>query len=234
MSRDGSPSQDASDAPTVSTWRSVRAWAWLVGTLVVVLLADLWSKSWAFEHVAGDPIELPARDIVADPSFRVPWHDGIRVLPLDLLDFRLVLNHGAVFGIGVEQRWTFVAFTCVAMAVVLWIFGRWTRPNATLAHVGLGLVLAGGLGNLHDRLTVGAVRDFLHMLPRWDLPFGWEWPNAGREVFPWIFNVADVSLLAGMACLLIASSIEDRRRARLCRLSATQPAAAAAAEDAQP
>ncbi len=197
----------------VPAWRSRRAWAVLLGVLAIVLAIDLWSKSWAFAHVADEPIELPAREIVADPAFRLPWHEGQRAIPGDLLDFRLVLNHGAVFGIGQHKRWIFVAFTIVAVAAGLWVFGAFTKRSSTLAHVGLALVLAGGLGNLFDRLTVGAVRDFLHLFPRWDLPFGWEWPGAGREVFPWIFNVADVSLLAGIGLLLMASTREDRRRA---------------------
>ncbi len=206
----------------VPAWRSRRAWSVLLGVLLIVLAADLWSKSWAFAHVANEPIELPAREIVADPSFRLPWHEGQRVIPGDVLDFRLVLNHGAVFGIGQHKRWVFVAFTIVAVAAGLWVFGAFTKRRSTLAHVGLALVLAGGLGNLFDRLTVGAVRDFLHLLPRWDLPFGWEWPGAGREVFPWIFNVADVSLLAGIGLLLIASTREDRRRALARQASAVK------------
>ncbi|MDA0803667.1 MAG: signal peptidase II [Planctomycetota bacterium] len=211
-----------SDGPA---WRSRGAWAVLLLTLAGVLALDLWSKSWAFRTVAGEPVELPDRTVVADPAFRLPWHEGVRVVPGDLLDFRLVLNHGAVFGIGQNKRWVFVTFTIVAVAAGLWVFGAWTRRTSTLSHVGLALVLAGGLGNLYDRLTVGAVRDFMHLLPRWDLPFGWEWPNAGREVFPWIFNVADVSLLVGMGLLLIASSGADRARAA-ARASGTVAATA--------
>jgi lipoprotein signal peptidase len=68
--------------------------------------------------------------------------------------------------------------------------------------VAIGLILAGGLGNLCDRIFYGAVRDFMHMLPGWQLPNGWMWPgNATSDVFPWVFNVADVLLLAGMALL---------------------------------
>ncbi|MDA1008299.1 MAG: signal peptidase II [Planctomycetota bacterium] len=194
-------------------WRCPSAWAVLLITLTLGLFADLTTKRLAFEFVAPDPIDLPSPEIVGNAAFRLPWHDGVQVLPGDLLDFRLVLNHGAIFGIGQQQRSVFVLFTCAAVAVGLWIFGTWTTRRSTLAHIGLGLVLAGGLGNLYDRLFVGAVRDFLYLMPRWNLPFGWSWPNAGPEVFPWIFNVADMLLLAGMTILIIYSRREDQRRA---------------------
>lgn len=185
----------------------------LLSVLVATLALDLWSKSWAFDHVAGAPIELPDRSTVADASYRLPFHEGMRVLPWDLLDFHLVLNRGAVFGIGQQQRWLFVCFSIIAVTVGLWIFSRWTRDGMTMAHVGIALVLAGGLGNLYDRLAVGAVRDFLHMLPRWNLPFGLAWPGGATEVFPWVFNVADASLLVGLALLYLQSARADRRRA---------------------
>ncbi|MFM7806791.1 MAG: signal peptidase II [Planctomycetota bacterium] len=83
--------------------------------------------------------------------------------------------------------------------------------RARWAHVGIALVLAGGLGNLHDRLAFGAVRDFLHMTPRWHLPFGFRWPGGSDELFPWVFNVADVLLLAGMAVLLLTANRPEAR-----------------------
>jgi hypothetical protein len=43
------------------------------------------------------------------------------------------------------------------------------------------------------------------MTPRWELPFGLRWPGGSPELFPWVFNVADVLLLAGMAILLFTS-----------------------------
>ena len=78
-----------------------------------------------------------------------------------------------------------------------------------MAHVGIGLVLAGGIGNLYDRLAFGAVRDFLFMTPRWHLPFSLHWPGGSTELFPWIFNVADMMLLAGMAILLLNAQRQD-------------------------
>jgi lipoprotein signal peptidase len=52
----------------------------------------------------------------------------------------------------------------------------------------LGLILAGTLGNLYDRLVFNGVRDFLH----WD--YFYDWP---------VFNVADCCLVCGAGLLLL-------------------------------
>lgn len=201
-----------SDARVVPAWRSPAAWATLLVIFAAGLAIDLATKTWAFRTVAGRPIELVYEE-ASRPSFMPPPHVPIHALPWDLLDFSLVVNHGAVFGLGQNRRGVFVVFTIGAVAVALWVFGWWTTARSRLAHVGIGLVLAGGIGNLYDRLVFGAVRDFLHMLPRWDLPFGIHWPGGSTEVFPWVFNIADVQLLAGMALLMLAVRASDRATA---------------------
>lgn len=195
--------------PAVSdrlAWRCVGCWVLLVAITTAGLVLDLSTKAWAFRTVAGEPVELPYDEIAGNPSYRLPWHQGVRALPGDLLDFRLVLNHGAVFGLGQQRRPVFIAFTAVAVMAAVGVFGWWTTQRARWAHVGIALVLAGGLGNLYDRLAFGAVRDFLHMTPRWNLPFGLRWPGGSGELFPWVFNVADVLLLTGMALLLFTAN----------------------------
>ncbi len=195
--------------------RSVRAWVTLLLVLFGGLSLDLVTKSLAFERVAGQPVILAAPESVAQPNYRLPYHEGVQALPFDLLDFHLVLNHGAVFGIGQHRRSLFIAFTILAVVVAVGVFGWWTRASSWLAHVAIGLILAGGIGNLYDRISVGAVRDFLHLLPRWHLPWGLHWPGGSSEVFPWVFNGADVLLLAGMTLLVIHSHWQDGARGRI-------------------
>lgn len=197
-------------------WRSPRAWVVLLLTFAIGLTADLWSKSWAFRTVAGRPIVLVYEDVAGNPDYRLPHHAGVRAIPGNLLDFRLVLNHGAVFGLGQGRGALFIAFTVVAVAAALYIFGRHTRGQNTLAHVGIALVLAGGMGNMYDRITVGAVRDFLYIFPRRQLPWGLHWPGGSHEWFPWVFNLADMELIAGMLLLMLAIHLSERhaRQAR--------------------
>jgi len=211
-----------SDAPNpagdLPSWRSPASWARLVGVFAFGIAFDLWSKAWAFSTVAGYPVELTRERVLEDPSFRLPHHPRVEALPWDLLDLQLVLNYGAVFGIGQHRRELFIGFTLLATLAAALLFARGTRARMRAAHVAIGLILAGGLGNLYDRIVFGAVRDFLHMLPGWELPYGWSWPgNATPEVFPWVFNVADVLLLAGMSVFVATSFIEDRRAKRLAR-----------------
>jgi signal peptidase II len=208
--------EQASPAADIASWRSSASWARLLGVFAGGIALDLWSKSWAFANVAAAPVELTRERVLDDPSFALPHHPRVPVIPFDLLDFTLVLNYGAVFGIGQHRRELFIGFTVLATAAAVILFARGTRARMRMAHIAIGLILAGGLGNLYDRMTYGAVRDFLHMLPGWQLPYGWRWPgNATSDVFPWVFNVADVLLLAGMALFVIASVVEDRRARQL-------------------
>ncbi|MEY4841392.1 MAG: hypothetical protein RJA12_116, partial [Planctomycetota bacterium] len=76
-------------------WRSRSAWFTLLAVTILGLSIDLGSKAWAFRTVAGEPVELQYDEIAGNPAYRLPWHNGVHALPADLLDFRLVLNHGA-------------------------------------------------------------------------------------------------------------------------------------------
>jgi signal peptidase II len=215
----GSPSSNispASDAAKTQrrAYHSPLAWGILLTVLFAGLAFDLGTKYWSFAAVADDPVILDRDRLLADSHYNpIPHHQGIRVLPGRLLDFRLVINRGAVFGLGADQRFFFIVFTFAALAVGLVVFGRYTTSRSFMAHIGLGMILAGGIGNLYDRVVYGVVRDFLHMFPGRHLPFGWRWPGNNPEIFPWIFNIADVMLLVGMGLLMIhINRVENRRQ----------------------
>ena len=101
-----------------------------------------------------------------------------------------------------------------------------SRRDAWLLLVGLALVLGGALGNLYDRVVFGVVRDMLHLFPGVRLPYGWEWPGGGTTLYPWIFNLADVFLLAGVAVITLPSM--DSRRVDAAPADAAKAAASAA------
>ena len=116
----------------------------------------------------------------------------------------LVLNPGAVFGIGAGKRWFFIAFTGAALALAIWMFLAWTGPRDRAAHAAIGLLISGGLGNLYDRIVYACVRDFLHPLPGVKMPFGLTMPlTGGREVWPYVSNIADLWLLLGISALVL-------------------------------
>ncbi len=207
MSTTASPTQTHCRA-----WRSPLAWLVLMGVLASGLSLDLSLKYWSFTRVA--PTEFRDGQII------IPSHAPVRVIP-GVLNLHLVKNEGAVFGIGANQRMFFVVFTIGALAAALLVFARWTGRGASLPHVAIGLILAGGLGNLYDRLRFSVVRDFMHMLPGWKLPWGWHWPGCSTEIFPWVFNAADVMLLFGMGMLMLHINRAEKRR-KLAKATTSQ------------
>ncbi|MEP6655808.1 MAG: signal peptidase II [Betaproteobacteria bacterium] len=113
--------------------------------------------------------------------------------------FSLVLtfNPGAAFsflaGAGGWQRWLFAAIALAATALITWLL---RRGGDRWYCLGLALILGGALGNLWDRLTIGAVVDFLLF-------------HYGHWFYP-AFNVADSAITLG-AGLLIFDSFRQRR-----------------------
>lgn len=106
--------------------------------------------------------------------------------------FNLVLAHntGAAFsflaGAGGWQRWFFTAIA-VAISAGILIVLRGHAGNRLFAAA-LALVLGGALGNLHDRVSLGYVVDFVQLHAA-----GYYWPA---------FNVADSAICVGVGLLL--------------------------------
>lgn len=208
VSRAAAPGDSATVSVPAS--RSVGAWMLLLGVIVVGLAIDLVSKSWAFATIAGAPVEFTRQQAlsVSPLSALIPVHRPVVVIP-SILNFTLVLNPGAVFGIGAGRTVFFIVVTIVAVAFGLGVFVFATRSRDRLSHIGLGLILAGGLGNLYDRLVYGCVRDFIHPLPKV------AWWGSNREVWPYVSNVADLFLLIGIALLLWHAWMGDRASKKL-------------------
>jgi signal peptidase II len=203
--------------------------------MVLALLAgDLWLKYWSFESVAGVPIVLdrdpedgsprvsieredgtihtrPRRD-PADPASALPNHDPTVIIP-SVLNLKLMINIGAVFGIGKGAQWFFAVVSVIATGVILYIFAR-SRASSFAVHVALALILSGALGNLYDRVLYGGVRDMLHLFPDVKLPFGMKWPGGADGLYPWIFNLADAALVCGVILAIILSWRHDTRQRR--------------------
>jgi signal peptidase II len=183
----------------------------------VAIALDLVSKYVAFHHVAGVPVHVVRDEVLVksavDPRLVttvIPKHDPVVVIP-SVLEFTLVLNPGAVFGIGPGQRWFFIGFTLMALVFGIGMFLKWTTARDTWAHLGIAMLLGGGLGNLYDRLTYACVRDFIHPLPGLEWPFGWA-PLGSRQVWPYVSNVADLILLIGIGILLVILWRKDKAK----------------------
>ena len=143
-------------------------------------------KRWMFWGIAicGALLDLVTKKLVF--AFCPP--EGLVIIPGH---FSLVCSYnlGGIFGIGHRFPTIFVVLSLVCIAVV-YLFYRKAAPTDLLTPAGLGVILAGALGNLYDRLTLGAVRDFLH--------FYW-----GDKAWP-TFNLADAFLCVGVGLCMLA------------------------------
>ena len=171
---------------------------------VLLLAGDLYLKTWSFEHIAGRPVVLTADAAETHSEFWQEHAHAPRVVIPHVLNLRLTTNTGAVFGLGKGNRVIFILVSAAATGLIGLMFWR-SHARAWGLQIALAMILAGALGNLYDRVRFAAVRDMLHMLPDVDLPLGLAWPGGVTEVWPWIFNLADVALLAGVGLVLIVS-----------------------------
>jgi len=105
--------------------------------------------------------------------------------------FNLVLVHnpGAAFSFLSDQPgWQRGMFIAIALAASVWIVYLLVRhARQRLFALALTLVLAGAVGNVIDRIFIGAVVDFLDFHA-----FGYHWPA---------FNVADSAITCGAVLL---------------------------------
>ena len=158
------------------------------------LAVDLYTKQVAFARLAPWDVERRESGRVVvniPPGEEQPVY---RLWPR-WLHFQAMANQGAVFGIGQGQRWLFLSVSVAAIGFIIYLFA--TSGRQRFYQFILGLLLAGVLGNMYDRLTLGYVRDMIYIFPSRIL--------FGREVFPWIFNVADSLLCVGVALIFLYS-----------------------------
>jgi len=186
------PSTDSpwvAPTPTWSPLHSKRAWAGFLLPLLAGLTADQITKVWAFRTLLIDMNPSP------DGKYR-PESYVHEFIP-GWLHFEVTVNQGAVFGLGQGQRLLFVIVSIGAIALLGYMFSKSERFLPT--QIVLGMLLAGVLGNLYDRIMFGYVRDMIHALPKWG-------------IFPWIFNVADTLLCVGVFLILLNNFIGTKLR----------------------
>ncbi len=116
-------------------------------------------------------------------------------------DFVLTRNTGISYGLfqthGPLGQWLLLAVKALAVAL-LWFW--LTRAGSRLTALALGLIIGGAVGNAIDRLAYGWVADFVFFHV-----------STATWRFDWyVFNLADVAIVAGVIGLLYESLIGDR------------------------
>jgi signal peptidase II len=119
-----------------------------------------------------------------------------RVTVTPFFDLVLAWNVGISFGWFQNDSFLAQAVLTVIKAVAVVVLAIWmARSRNLLATVALGLIIGGAIGNAIDRVAYGAVVDFalFHV-------------QIGGNTFNWyVFNLADVAIVAGVAALLYDS-----------------------------
>jgi signal peptidase II len=119
-----------------------------------------------------------------------------RVAVTPFIDLVLTWNTGISYGLFPQQgpigAWALLAFKAAAI-VFLWVW--LTRSASRLSAAALGLIIGGAVGNAIDRLHWPGVMDFvLFHIETTGFTFRW-----------YVFNLADVAIVAGVVGLLYES-----------------------------
>ncbi len=78
----------------------------------------------------------------------------------DALHLTYAENPGAAFGMLANNRWVFLIISTVAiLAMAFYLFSGLSEGR--LAGIALSMLIAGGIGNMIDRLALGYVVDFI-------------------------------------------------------------------------
>nr|WP_225953893.1 signal peptidase II [Kibdelosporangium phytohabitans] len=158
----------------------------MLGTAVVFFALDLVTKVVALARLEGK--------------------EPVRALG-GLVYLQIVRNPGAAFSIATGMTWVLALVAIGVVVAIIWILPKLRSGGWA---IGLGLVLAGALGNLVDRFfrapgpLRGHVVDFLSLFA----PNGEAWP---------VFNVADSSIVVGGILIVVLSLLGheyDGRRSK--------------------
>lgn len=126
----------------------------------------------------------------------------------DVFHFTYVENRGAAFGMLADHRWVFMILSTAAILVMLvWLF--WEKPKSWWIRVATAFVIAGGIGNMIDRVRLGYVVDFIDC----------------RFIDFYVFNVADSFVCIGCGMFLVGAvymEIMEQKKKKLKAAEVTE------------
>ena len=115
--------------------------------------------------------------------------------------FTYITNDGMAFGINFP--FGYFIFTTISILLTAFLFWYlWSvRNHSIIIRLGIGLIIAGAIGNLIDRILLGEVIDFLDFMIG---DFHW-----------YVFNLADSYVTVGMGLVLSDSIVLEKKRERM-------------------
>lgn len=143
---------------------------------------DLATKDWAFEHNRYG-VDIPIVE---------GW-----------FSFGKTLNPGVVFGMGPGAKNFWKAVAVLAVPLICGLMLASLRKPRWLGTITLGMILAGTIGNMVDRLRVDAVRDFLKFY----------YVDAAGKPHVWpLFNLADSYICVGVFLLTLEMLVLEEKK----------------------
>ncbi len=136
---------------------------------------------WIFLFIALDRLSK-----VWAGQWLLARHSGIAEALPGVFRFHYAENTGVAFSMLKDGRWVIIALNVLLIAAVI-AFLIIRKPKGRLLRLGLCMVVAGGAGNLIDRIALGYVIDFIELT---FMRFA-------------VFNVADMFLSVGVAMAAI-------------------------------
>ena len=146
------------------------------------------ARSAGFAVAAATLVADQANKLFLLDVYDIEIRQPLRLGPY--LDIVMAKNPGISYSLlsarSAAGRWALVAFVVLASGLIAWWLWRTTTR---LVGVALGLILGGAIGNAIDRFSYGWVADFYYFHVG-----GFHW---------YVFNLADVAIVAGVALLLL-------------------------------
>ena len=112
-----------------------------------------------------------------------------------ILSWDYTENRGAAFSL-LSGKGSFLILLTVILIAALLLYLLRHPENSTLERAGIWCIIAGGLGNLWDRLAYGCVIDFIRL----------DFVNFA------IFNVADIFVCGGAAAIVLSVLLLEGRK----------------------
>ncbi|XAO71236.1 MAG: signal peptidase II [Acetobacteraceae bacterium] len=145
---------------------------------LIILLADQASKYWIlYIYHLPEKISVP---ILSWFNLTMVWNRAV--------------TFGMFGGLGKWAPWIFSSLALLTAAVLIYVM--MTIPRRLVA-IAAGMIAGGAIGNVMDRLRLGAVVDFIHLHAG-----GWNW---------FVFNIADMAIDVGVALWILDRLILDRQ-----------------------
>lgn len=159
----------------------------VLGTAALLIAADQLLKIWVLDTLAGGPS---------------------RMLIPGFLQLTYVENRGAAFGIFQGRVGLLSIFTVIVIAAIAYLLIRGKFNGNKLIMWCSGLLIAGGIGNLIDRLFRGFVVDYLDISPLFYFP---------------VFNLADCCVVVGTFLIMIYFLFFENKKGKALPVSENLP-----------